>query len=383
MADVPLKIPLSVFKKMLHTLSIEELKKLPPQNLPREVPNDILRDLDDERREVVDDLMFEVNSHHIEMRLELEKQFGDDVLPALEQADKPFSEVVRPSFVTQVQEYVELVERHTKRSDSALIEDINRLGSVLIPQAKSLAQLRHKISEHKKALIERFSLLKKGKAQFEESIEQLKKQEQLLDVWLGKLFGAKLEKIKCELQKYQDTLQKNKALAGDLDAQIESAKKRINVSIKAMGLKPSEVNTHHFIQSLRADINELEARRGTQKLLVPESALIELLDGFVDASLSPVSYHEFAVKLKDTKKVLFELIQLYCGEQSKAIDEVIGNQFSMASQAGASDYSLKTEHFILEYFTRKTAKLSGNKARPEQLDALSEIEEELLSLIRG
>lgn len=383
MADEPLKIPLPVFKKMLHNLPLEELKKLPPQSLPREVPNDILRQLDEDRRKIVDDLMFEVNSYHIQTRLDIEQKFGEALLPALTQADKPFAEIVRPAFVNQVQEYFDSVQRHTQYADGALLDDIARMEDTIVPQTKALAQLRHKISDYKHLLVERLNSVGEEQSQFEEAIDLLKKQEQLLDVWLGKYFSAKLEKISYETNKYKNILQKNQALGGDVDAQIAAIQKRIDVSIKAMGLKPSEVNTHHFIQSLRSDINELQERRGVQKLLVPESALIDLLDSLVDAALSLAITAKLRGIFDNTKLVLFDLIKLYCGEQSNVVEEAIGDQFSIASHAGATEFSLNTEHFLLQYFTKKTTHLSNNKANPEQLDMLSEIEKELLHWVRG
>lgn len=382
MDDTPLKIPLPVFQKMLHKLTVDELKKLPPQSLPREVPNDVLRELDEEKRQVVDDLMFEVNSHHIELRLDLERKFGAEVMPALAQSDMSFSEIVRPSFVQQVQEYVSLIKRYVDQEDKALAEDVFRMEDVILPQTKTLGLARHTITDHKQALIKHFSLSKESKEEIEDAILRLKKQEQLLDVWLAKFFGAQLRKVRAELAKHRDHIQKNQDLMNEVDTQIEAIQKRIRVSIKAMGLTPQEVNTHHFIQSLRADINELENRRATQKTLVPESALIDLLDGFVDASLSPVIHKEFDQALKTTKADLFDLIQVYCQEQAKALTE-LDDKFSMATQAGSSDFSLKTEHFVLQYFMKKASKLSGNNFRPEQLDLFSNIEQELLTLIRG
>lgn len=382
MADKPLKIPLPVFKKMLHNLPIDELKKLPPQSLPRELPNDILRELDEERREVVDDLMFEVNSYHVEARLQIEQKFGEELLPALNQADKPFSEIAHPSFVKQVQEYSDLVQRHIEHANGILSDDIAHMEQAIVPQITPLSQLRYKLSDYKALFVKRLPVAKEEKEQLEEALEQLKKQEQLLDVWLGKYFNSKLGKIKFETHKHQKSLEENQALGGDVDVQISAIQKRIDVSIKAMGLKPSEVNNHHFIQSLRSDINELEERRGLQKLLVPESALIDLLDGLVEVMLSPAMCDKSEGVLNDTKRDLFCLIKLYCGEQSSVVEEAVGDQFSIASHAGAEESFLNTENFLLQYFTKKTTTLSNNQASPEQLDKLSNIEQELLSLIR-
>lgn len=383
MDDVPLKIPLTVFRKMLHNLPVEKLRALPAESLPREVPNDILRELDDEKREVVDDLMFEVNSHHIEMRLELEQKFGEAVLPAFNQADKSFDEIARPSFVQQIQEYVALNQAYVEHPDHALADDILSMDDLIFPQINALSITRNEVEDLKKIMVERYSISGEQQSEFEEAISKLKKQEQLIDIWLGKFFGAKLKKARYELSKHKDHLQKNKDLIDDVNTQIEATNQRIKTSIKAMGLAEHEINTHHFIQGLRADINELEERRSTQKLLVPESALIDVLDVFVDASLSPVVNKDFDFVLEQTKLELFDLIALYCGDQVRSLEDAADNNFSMASQTEASEFSLKTEHFILQYFVKKTKNISGNNFKSEQLDVLSSIEKELLSLIRG
>ena len=53
MSNKPLpRIPLEVFKKMLETLSLDDLRQLPATKLPREVPAKILRGIDGERREI-------------------------------------------------------------------------------------------------------------------------------------------------------------------------------------------------------------------------------------------------------------------------------------------------------------------------------------------
>ena len=251
MSNKPLpRIPLEVFRKMLETLSLEDLRQLPAGKLPREVPAEMLRGIDGERREILDDLLFEANSHHVSERLALETIFGPALIPALDQANILPEKAVKDSLQRHIESFVELADRWLNNQDQYSKEAIDRAIVDLDADIKRAFSEKLNLRSYQAMLRDGFHLAGEYQDDFKEALKSMEAQEAAFDDWVARYYNARLSLVTYALDDaYQDVEAKNKRLK-TIHWEVAEIKKRIRSSSEAMGLKGSEANHNHFIQEL-------------------------------------------------------------------------------------------------------------------------------------
>lgn len=384
MSNQPLpRIPLEVFRKMIETLSLEDLRNLPPGKLPREVPQEILRGVDGERREILDDLLFEANSHHVSERLALENIFGPDLIPALDQAKLDAEMAVKDSLKRHIENFEQLAERWLKDQDGYSREAIDRAIVDLDVEVKRAFSEKLKIHEYQTMLKDGFHLAGEYQEEFKVALRNMQRQEALFDEWVARYYSARLSLLVFSLEQTQkDVESKNKRLK-TIMWEIAEIKKRIKTSTEAQGLSASQANNNHFIQELRTELQMMEGMKPDYDVIVPEANLTRWLDLVLDAYLCPIDGDRLDTSLAQAKEALFNLLLVYCEVQSNAAEQISEAEFSVLDKEKNIQYMLETERFMSKYFKNKDLDVKSWGVGEKHLEMLEQFEQEVLAVIRS
>lgn len=385
MSSEPLpRIPLEVFRKMIGSLPLDELRKLPVGKLPREVPADLLRSVEGERRDVLDELLFEANSYHVSERLALENVFGPDLIPALDQAKlDPNRAAVKDSLQRHILGLEQNVEEwlNTGKSESGR-EAIYRAIPELDAEVKQAFSEKMKLHSYQKMLRDGFHLAGEYQAEFKSAIQMMQNQEKVFDEWVGRYYRTRLVLVTDSLDvTHQDVEEKNKRLK-TIVWEIAEIKKRIQSSQEAQGLTLAEANQNHFIQELNQELLMMERMKPDYDVIIPENNLTRWLDIVLDAALCPIESNILEAPLKETKEALFRLILVYCDVQSEAAEKISEQEFSLLDKEKNIQYMLESERFMLKYFKNKTPDVKSWGVGEEQLEKLAQFEQDVLDCIR-
>lgn len=383
MSNKPLpRIPLEVFRKMLETLSLEDLRQLPAGKLPREVPAELLRGIEGERREILDDLLFEANSHHVSERLALETVFGPDLIPALDQAKIPPEKAVKDSLQRHIESFAELAARWLNNQDQYSKDAIDRDIVDLDVEIKKAFAEKLNLRSYQAMLRDGFHLAGEYQDDFKEALKAMEAQEAAFDGWVAQYYDVRLSLVSYALNEaYQDVEGKNKRLK-TIHWEISEIKKRIRSSSEAMGLKGAEANLNHFIQELHSELQMMEGMKPDFDVIIPEASLTKWLDVVIDAYLCPVNSGVLVAPLKTARDALFKLLLIYCDVQSNAAEQISEQEFSVLDKEKNIKYMLETERFIQKYFKNKDIDVKSWGVGEQYLEMLEQFEQDVLSAIR-
>ena len=383
MSNKPLpRIPLEVFKKMLETLSLDDLRQLPATKLPREVPAKILRGIDGERREILDDLLFEANSHHVSERLALENIFGPDLIPALDQAKILPEKAVKDSLQRHIENFAELTNRWLSNQDQYSKEAIDRAIVDLDIEIKKAFTEKLNLRSYQTMLRDGFHLAGEYQGDFKDALKSMEAQESAFDDWVARYYEARLSLVCHALDKtYSDVEAKNKRLK-TIHWEVAEIKKRIRSSSEAMGLKGAEANHNHFIQELHSELQMMQGMKPDFDVIIPEANLTRWLDVVIDAYLCPVNGDALVEPLDKARAALFKLLLVYCDVQSSAAEQISEQDFTVLDKEKNIKYMLETERFIQKYFKNKDIDVKSWGVNETYLEMLDQFEQDILTAIR-
>lgn len=368
---------------MLHSLSLEELRELPPAKLPREIPQEVLRGVTGERREILDELLFEANSHHVSERLALEQVFGPDLMKALDQAKLAPEAAVKESLKRHIESVEKLAEQYLAEPNPALKEALDREFAELDVEVKQSYRDKMEMQGFQKMLNDGFHLAGQYQPEFKDALASMRQQEQVFDTWLGRYYRTRLQLVARAMDERRGDVKKKNDKLKNIYWEIKEIRKRIQSSSEAMGLSPGEANNNHFIQELRSDLQMLESMKPDYDVMIPEADLTQWMDLIIDAYLCPIDPELMAEPMAVTRTALFELLLKYCEVQSQAAEQIAEQEFSVLDKDKNIKYMLETERFVQKYFKQKDIDVKGWGTDESSLDKLNQFEHEVLDEIRA
>lgn len=378
------RIPLEVFAKMVHTLSAAELKALPPEKIPVQIPDDIIEDAPYEVKSVLEDLVFSAEAHLMAVRTEIESRFGVSAAEAVELSHKGGSATLNRMFKGRIRKLQML---HTRWEASESSSDLR----VLIENIRQLDDLLPLIREEGTAITRGCTVLKNlmpeaGEFQstFGESRESLVDALHEIDHCLGDYFVVRLMVMGVELQRTATRVQSMDSEVQQIDKDIRMLERNVQNIINVQKVPDHKVASHPEIQDLRTQVAELQRQREGNDVLISEKDLIDWLDLIVDASLNPRGQIKLEGQTKDMRMALFQLLVRYCRSQEDAARQVANNPFSQADPEQTIRFMLKSEKFVLDYFANKRRSLTEwlGEAAQKKMDSLKSIEQNMLNTVK-
>ncbi len=381
--DTP-HIPLDVFRKMIETMSADELAQLPPEKLPEKIPVDLVDEAPIYSRSALESLILASNSYHLQQRMELQERYGEEVMEAMDRSKTMLNTATLRVFKNKLDDMQKVRKRWHETRDKdkrdLLIKSIkNMQGQVLDVRAENarLTQAIRTLSGTKPILATDAPIL-------EENISQLKKGSEYIERRLAEFFLLRLEALNTEMQQRYKEILSFEEEAAILDHEIESLREKLERSQNVWKRTFKRDQANHEMEELQTLISTLVAERQSKEGAISENNLTIWLDTIVDASVHPFTRDKVQKVMGVARRALFYLLSKYCAQQEQSAMQIARNPFLQVDAKQAIKYMLMSEEFILDYFTKKKSKNAAwiSDAAQVKMEDLDQLEKDILSELK-
>lgn len=343
------RISLAVFRRMLRTLSVDDLRRLPVESLPDEIPLDVIEAAPPEMRQVLEDLSFAVGSRQLGRWSDDAERFGDDVAAALGLADQERPQGRVEALERAVGELAGEWQERSRGSDfdpRGFVERIGRIEPMadeVRQEYRQLLQARERID----AAVEthgRTERLGEARARLEADLGRAESA-------LGGYFAVNLAVARREMRLQREHIEVYAFEDEELGRRLDVLQQRLerSQSVLRRGLRPKTARRER--ERLQQRIAELMSERDAREWVIAEADMTRWLDAVVDASLYGREQSEQV--LRDGRLQLYQLLNLFCRQQEDAAKRIAQNPFMQLDPEQAIEFLLISERFIVGYFARK------------------------------
>ena len=374
------------FKKLLHKLTPAEIQQIPIDCLPRVIPDEIISSVPDDKRMVLENMIFELNMREVNERLNIESRYSTEISSALFYYSDYFG---KESFNVLQKKLAELAALYQEWKEDK--DEQKRL--TMLPKVKELNTLIEAIRVETKSIIEAKGILENNlqtavdddQGHFIAEISNLsyminRNEEKMAQYYYLRLLiiGADMRYLSLKIKDSADEI----AIIEDKITQNHKRLSKLSGNSFIPGI--SKKGNQDFLDKLRQETNELLELKKTLEVPISEVALVDWLDVVVDASLTDNKRPGSDTLVGKIRMILFHLLQQYCLQQEAAAMDVAKNPFSQADPEQVIKFLLQSEEFILEYFKKKrieTAAWMGDLA-DSKVGMLNDIEKILLKELK-
>ena len=378
------RIPLEIFRKMIGSLTPTELRALPPEKLPVHIPDEVIEEAPYELQKILEDIVFSIEAHQMNERMEIEAHFGIAAVDAVELSRQGGSNTLNRMFKGRI-EKLQLLHARWEASESqedlhSLIENIHQLDDLLPLVRDDGASITRGCT----VLQELMPRAEAFQAVFAEARQTLVNYLHSIDECLGEYFVVRLMVMGVELQRTASHVEGMDTESEQIDKDMRMIQRSIKNIIHVQKVPENMVGSHPEIQNLQDQLTELQRQKESTDVLISEKDLIEWLDLIVDASLSPTGQEKLDGRTKDMRMALFQLLVRYCKSQEDAARQVANNPFSQSDPEQTIRFMLKSEEFVLDYFANKRRNLTEwlGEAAQKKMDSLGDIEASMLTTMK-
>ena len=379
------RIPLEIFRKMIGSLTPTELRALPPEKLPVHIPDEVIEEAPYELQKILEDIVFSIEAHQMNERMEIESHFGIAAVDAVELSRQGGSNTLNRMFKGRI-EKLQLLHTRWEASEShedlhSLIENIRQLDDLLPLVRDDGASITRSCA----VLQELMPRAEAFQTVFAEARQTLVNYLHIIDECLGEYFVVRLMVMGVELQRTANHVEGMDSESEQVDKDMRMIQCSIQNIINVQKVPENKVGSHPEIQNLQDQLAELQRQKESTDVLISEKDLIEWLDLIVDASLSPTGQEKLDGRTKDMRMALFQLLVRYCKSQEDAARQVANNPFSQSDPEQTIRFMLKSEEFVLDYFANKRRNLTEwlGEAAQKKMDSLGDIEASMLTTMKG
>lgn len=366
-------------RQFIAAASPDEIRQINVTVLPEFLSDDITTGMQGEKKIAADELLFELNAHHVQQRNMIEQRFGDEVSSALHLAAQSTCSGAHTAFKRRLKILVDLYqENRLKKSREQ--EEIYR------PHVEELEETLGAIKDEMGAFA-RGSFILNGRSQevdgdlrsrFKDNANRLENQYAPMQRSLNLYYYVRVIMAGNEMLRVRGESSSLDGKSRILQVQINACRDEL-LRLQETGRlnaqqKKREADLKQQVSDLVEDLKDYE-------VLISETDLVGWLDVIVEASMSEYARSKAKQAIRMGRLELFSLLQKYCELQEAAAKQVAQNPFSQADPKKTIQFLLQSEQFILGYFARKktsiTAWLGG--AAEDKIKDLGDIEEDLLA----
>lgn len=375
---------LEEFTLFIRKASAKQIERLDLDQLPDDLPDDLIESAPYDVRKSLENLLFEANAQNMSINMEVESMFDEQVGMAFSLSKQTGKSRAHKLFNVKVKQLIEI--HHASKQDPDLLKS----GDT---------------QEIRESLMSIYMELKRESGAFSHAQEHiLRAQEINAEKRLAPVFQKALialqEKFDSILKSlnvftYVRVLEVNNTMSKIRDhitnMEEDIAKRKQDVAEKREKLKNL---TGNFISRRRyakmidelqdAISNDLDEINRMEVVIV-EDDLLDWLDVFVDAHMSKNVLQRTEKTIESAKALLFALLQKYCQLQEEGAKQVAMNPFSQVDPKQSIQYLLLSEKFILDYFLKKREMMTSwlGQAAEAKLGSLQNIENALLKELKS
>lgn len=376
-------IPMAVFRKMVDSLSPEELSRLPPEKLPDNIPPDFIDEVPLHSRGAVENLILAANAYHLQQRLRIQEDHGEEVLAALDRA-KRTGDIANVKIFRQKLEDLDKLHRQWRRR-----EDPDSLN-VLTNKVKSLNGLLMDVRAEAAETVESVHLLSEKQPSedllevFVQATDRLRRHTEDIERLLARYYLIRIAVTQHEMQAKARQVSLLDQQARNIAEQIEDLRQELERSQAIWRRAVSRGKSNQDGERLQQRISELVADQRAREVSISETDLTLWLDAIVDASLHPFTRKKVSRNISEARMALYTLLNRYCLQQEQSAMQIARNPFLQVDPAQAIRFMLMSEEFILSYFARKrnqnTAWISD--VAQVKMEDLDNLERDILSELK-
>ncbi|MDZ7749213.1 MAG: hypothetical protein U5K43_10560 [Halofilum sp. (in: g-proteobacteria)] len=363
----------NAFRRLVRTLSAEQLRAFPAERLPDNIPLDAVAEGDDPRKqEVLDELAWNRGASELRMGVEATEMLDAQTRTALETAEGATSRgvarlrelVSEPADAGRV-----ATTRAGERPLSAAEETARALGEQVGQLYRAIATLEQQ-AEIPDELAERVSRARRNAQDVLAAIEPA----------LRRYYAIRIDAAHEEMHAKERQCRSEAGLVREIDTEILALREQLhqNAGLARRLLKGKAKRGRDA--DLQGRLRELIDQRNALETFIGEDDLVGWLDALVDGSLF-MPAETWQARAQRARLLLYRLLNIYCAQQESAARQVAAAQTSKSRAESAADHYLASEQFVLRYFSRKrhaiTAWLSG--AAEEKLAQFDEIRDEIVT----
>ncbi|MDX1608611.1 MAG: hypothetical protein R3225_00635 [Halofilum sp. (in: g-proteobacteria)] len=371
------KISLPMFRRMLQSMTPEQLRQLPAESLPDDIPLDLIEEAPPELRELLEDLSFSVSSRQLSEWDHDLKTFGREVASAIEYAGQHRPRSAAEAFDSAVEE-LSAQWRQQRREDNldevAFARRLERLGSVRELQDEA-GRLGRAVSTIDAAIAEQGE-----NERIRQAREQLMQDFRRIERSLASYHALSIDLVRREMHRKRNEIEAHAFEDEQLQKRLEVLNQRLqkSQSLLRRSLRPGVARQER--ERLETRIRELLKEREEREWVIDENDMTRWFDSVVDANLY-LDENKHAQSLRDARMQLFKLLNLFCQQQEDAAQQVARNPFLQLDPQQAIEFLLISERFIVGYFAQKRKDLTRwlGGAAEQKLRELDDVQANILS----
>lgn len=371
------KISLPMFRRMLRRMTPQQLRQLPAESLPDEIPLDLIEEAPPELRDLLEELSFSVSSRQLSDWGDDLERFGKEAASAIEYAGQRRPQTAARAFDSAVADLAAQWREQRRQPETdadAFARRLERLGSVreLQDEAGRLGRALAAIDE---------AIAEQG-----EDERILGARQQLLDDFrrieqsLASYHALSIDLARREMHCKREEIEANAFDDEQLQKRLDVLHQRLEKSQSLLNrsLRPGVARKER--DRIQQRIAELLKEREQREWVIDENAMTRWFDSVVDASLY-LDERRHAQPLRDARMQLFKLLNLFCQQQENAAQQVARNPFLQLDPQQAIEFLLISERFIVGYFAQKRKDLTRwlGGAAQEKLRELDDVQASILS----
>ena len=381
--SAPRTLTLQEFTLFVRKASPTQIAKLRPEYLPEDIPDELLDEAPFETRGAIENLIFEANAQHMNLQMEVEEVFGEQVSTAISLAKQTGHSRAHREFDSKVKTLVEIYNTSKTNPQVLKTETAEQLRSDLRGLALDLRQESGAFA-HAQGYLEKAMLNcteQRYNKVFESSHKAVKTKFEKIMKSMNVYTYVRVLEVANEMDYIRDHINGLETQVGMLKQDASEKREQLkNLTSSFIGRRRNAKR----IEELQEEISEILDEINRKEVVISEEDMLDWLDVIVDANLSDSVVQRAERTIGTAKITLFSLLQKYCILQESGARQVAQNPFSQIDPKQSIQYMLRSEKFILDYFLKKRDMMTiwlGDAAEAK-LQALDGIEETVLKELK-
>lgn len=370
------------FRKMALSDRPEALRNLPKDLMPEDVPRSLIQEVDYQHRPMIENLIFEISSHRLNVMMSLSKDLGQAVQDAVTLSKASYDS---EEFILFKKMSGELAHAYVRSKGEKKHVPSDRFKEEFSNIKPALLELRRRMGDNLQARQILTEACEKARPQYvsvlKQAIDMLDDNRATIDKAIGAFFFVCLSITAQHMNRNRTHIEKSEAHADKMYAAIEV--RRESLKDLCSNYIKKKMNAAQ-VNKLKADIIQIEERIKQLEIIISEEDLLMWLDVLVEVSLNGESARKSDSLIRSARLSLFYLLNKYCFIQEEGARQIAKTPFVRSDPKKAIQFMLSSEAFILRYFSEKRLEMSSwlGGSATSRIEDIGVLEQDLISQMK-
>lgn len=380
------KITLPQMAKLVKVANYDQLSQIPKYCFPDEIPKSIIQEVPYRMRSQLESLLFDINAYQVNLSNEIEQAYGSDVQTAFALAKFDDRNQAHRVFKDKVVKLVHTFNQVIKESGPIKNRAFNDLHeSVKGAIEEVYAELKHfdrcSLKLHSAITEAERNVKPDHKFALKAGLNSLSKRFFDLDKYVSLYLYVNIHLI---IKEMKDVMSHIKELSDSSEVVVKEIEEKRTDLAKLKSSLMGRISKNSKIQNLQHDITMLQEKLKLNEAVISETNLLKWLDTLVESSMSDYVKTRAKKAIQSARLSLFKVLHKYCEIQEHTAKQVALNPFTQVDPESSIQYAIKSEEFVLNYFTKKKAEVTVflQGSAQKRIDGLTRLEEQLIGEMR-